>query len=204
MNEFDKGWWNCFLSYTDELARIKCDFDMAANAKLKAAGVEKKEIETVLRTETMSARTQNLLIKYKKSLESSNYSEEDLELPFIMFENRVTKYWHEMLDRIIYETDYISGKSRLFSVISHSGVLLVAVGIILSSKLLLDMVGFSTFSIFDETLKLLFPINFLLFFLLFFLIILISIILLRIGIRIVWFILHSIVNFKRKRKYNFK
>ena len=41
MKQFDKGWWNCFLSYTDELAQIQRDFDVTANAQLKAAGVEK-------------------------------------------------------------------------------------------------------------------------------------------------------------------
>lgn len=50
MKQFDKGWWNCFLSYTDELAQIQRDFDVTANAQLKAAGVEKKEIEGILKT----------------------------------------------------------------------------------------------------------------------------------------------------------
>ena len=57
-----------FLSYTDELARIKCDFDMAANAKLKAAGVEKKEIEGILKTEIMSDKTRELLTEYRDNL----------------------------------------------------------------------------------------------------------------------------------------
>lgn len=48
MNLFDQGWWNCFLSYTDELAQIKRDFDMIANAQLAAAGVEKERIGCIL------------------------------------------------------------------------------------------------------------------------------------------------------------
>ncbi len=68
MKQFDKGWWNCFLSYTDELAQIERDFDMTANAQLKAAGVEKEEIESVLKTEIMSDKTRALLIEYKNNL----------------------------------------------------------------------------------------------------------------------------------------
>lgn len=68
MNLFNKGWWNCFLSYTDELAQIERAFDMTANAQLKAAGVEKKEIESVLKTEMMSNKTRNLLIEYLANL----------------------------------------------------------------------------------------------------------------------------------------
>ena len=66
MNQFNKGWWNCFLSYTDELAQR--DFDVTANAQLKAAGVEKKEIEGVLKTEMMSDKTRELLTEYKDNL----------------------------------------------------------------------------------------------------------------------------------------
>lgn len=68
MNQFNKGWWNCFLSYTDELAQIQRDFDVTANAQLKAAGVEKKEIEGVLKTEMMSDKTRELLTEYKDNL----------------------------------------------------------------------------------------------------------------------------------------
>lgn len=68
MKQFDKGWWNCFLSYTDELAQIQRDFDVTANAQLKAAGVEKKEIEGILKTEIMSDKTRELLTEYKDNL----------------------------------------------------------------------------------------------------------------------------------------
>jgi len=68
MKQFDKGWWNCFLSYTDELAQIQRDFDVIANAQLKAAGVEKKEIEGILKTEIMSDKTRELLTEYKDNL----------------------------------------------------------------------------------------------------------------------------------------
>ena len=46
MKQFDKGWWNCFLSYTDE----------------------KKEIEGILKTEIMSDKTRELLTEYKDNL----------------------------------------------------------------------------------------------------------------------------------------
>lgn len=65
---FNKDWWNCFLSYTDELAQIQRDFDVTANAQLKAAGVEKKEIEGILKTEIMSDKTRELLTEYKDNL----------------------------------------------------------------------------------------------------------------------------------------
>lgn len=68
MNQFNKGWWNCFLSYTDELAQIQRDFDVTANAQLKAAGVEKKEIRSILKTEMMSDKIRNLLTEYLDNL----------------------------------------------------------------------------------------------------------------------------------------
>ena len=68
MKQFDKGWWNCFLSSTDELAQIQRDFDVTATAQLKAAGVEKKEIEGILKTEIMSVKTRELLTEYKDNL----------------------------------------------------------------------------------------------------------------------------------------
>lgn len=71
MNHFDQGWWNCFLSYTDELAQIKCDFDMIAKAQLDAAGVEKEEVESVLEKGIMSDKTRAFLIEYKSK--TKNY-----------------------------------------------------------------------------------------------------------------------------------
>lgn len=68
MNQFNKGWWNCFLSYTDELSQIERNFDMIANAQLKAAGVEKKEIRSILKTEMMSDKIRNLLTEYLDNL----------------------------------------------------------------------------------------------------------------------------------------
>lgn len=68
MNQFNKGWWNCFLSYTDELSQIERNFDMITNAQLKAAGVEKKEIRSILKTEMMSDKIRNLLTEYLDNL----------------------------------------------------------------------------------------------------------------------------------------
>ena len=75
MKQFDKGWWNCFLSYTDELAQIQRDFDVTANAQLKAAGVEKKEIEGILKTEIMSDKTRELLTEYKDKFKVNRMKE---------------------------------------------------------------------------------------------------------------------------------
>lgn len=68
MKQFDKGWCSCFLSYTDELAQIQRDFGLTADAQLKAAGVEKKEIDGILKTEIMSNKTRELLTEYKDNL----------------------------------------------------------------------------------------------------------------------------------------
>lgn len=76
MNQFDQGWWNCFLSYTDELMQFQSDFYMIANSQLTAAGVEKEEIESVLKSGMMSDKTRALLIEYKSKFNMRKESNE--------------------------------------------------------------------------------------------------------------------------------
>ena len=68
MTEFNQGWWNCFLSYTDiiSFSTYACDF---AKDQMNGAGVRLSEIEKVLTDDyIMSDRTREILLEYKKQL----------------------------------------------------------------------------------------------------------------------------------------
>lgn len=71
MSEFDKGWWNCFESFSIELGAISSDADKILVSVLHGAGVKAEEIEEV---EAMKAASgdyvgslfNNALENYKK------------------------------------------------------------------------------------------------------------------------------------------
>lgn len=42
MKQFDQGWWNCFCSYTEEMADRDYDWEATAEAQLDAAGSEQR------------------------------------------------------------------------------------------------------------------------------------------------------------------
>lgn len=64
MKQFDKGWWNCFCSYTEEISNICYDWEAIAKAQLDAAGVTKNEISFVLKEFLPNDKTENLLKDY--------------------------------------------------------------------------------------------------------------------------------------------
>lgn len=70
MKQFEKGWWNCFLSYTDNLAyySTRGDGKEVALIQLKEAGIPKKEVDRALKEMSMSERTKQILTGYKESL----------------------------------------------------------------------------------------------------------------------------------------
>ena len=45
MTEFDKGWWNCFISFANELCFWERDCDKVIQNVMCGAGVEVHEID---------------------------------------------------------------------------------------------------------------------------------------------------------------
>lgn len=48
MKQFDQDWWNCFITYTNEIASIFPSYESIAESQLKAAGVIEAEIKHAL------------------------------------------------------------------------------------------------------------------------------------------------------------
>lgn len=48
MKQFDQGWWNCFITYTNEMASAFPGYESIAESQLKAAGVIEAEIKYAL------------------------------------------------------------------------------------------------------------------------------------------------------------
>lgn len=65
MTEFNKGWWNCFITFTKE---INMEESAIINI-LKGAGVDYQEIDTIIEEEdTLEQNIIEILIKYQSQL----------------------------------------------------------------------------------------------------------------------------------------
>lgn len=67
MKQFDQGWWNCFCSYTEEMADRDYDWEATAEAQLDAAGATKDEIDFVLKKYCIGKKTERILREYTPS-----------------------------------------------------------------------------------------------------------------------------------------
>lgn len=68
MNEFNKGWWNCFCSYTEELNDRYYNWAETAKAQLTSARVTKDEIVFVLKEYNIAEKTKVMLREYLREL----------------------------------------------------------------------------------------------------------------------------------------
>lgn len=68
MTEFNEGWWNCFCSFTNELANVSTSASMVIRSVLEGAGVSKKEITENLKTQPFDKRVVEELEEYKSKL----------------------------------------------------------------------------------------------------------------------------------------
>lgn len=70
INEFNKGWWNCFCSYTDNMYFFSTRGDLfeAASNQLKEAGITDDEIDYVLNNISMTENTKRIITEYKDGL----------------------------------------------------------------------------------------------------------------------------------------
>ena len=67
MTEFDKGWWNCFISFANELCMWERDCDKVIQAVMRGAGVRVHEIDWVLNEfdEILENMVKQELLHYK-------------------------------------------------------------------------------------------------------------------------------------------
>lgn len=68
MKQFDKGWWNCFCSYTEEIANRTFDWESIAKVQLEAAGATKDEITFVLKEYCPDRKIEAMLKDYLQKL----------------------------------------------------------------------------------------------------------------------------------------
>jgi len=66
--DFNKGWWNCFCSFANELANVSTNASMVIRNVLDCAGVTKKEIEKNLKAQHFDSRVARELKEYKSKL----------------------------------------------------------------------------------------------------------------------------------------
>lgn len=67
MTEFDKGWWNCFVSFANELCMWERDCDKVIQAVMCGAGVKVHEIDWALNEfgGILESRVKQELLYYK-------------------------------------------------------------------------------------------------------------------------------------------
>ena len=67
MTEFNKGWWNCFISFANELSLWERDCEKVIQAVLLGAGVKVNEIDWVMNEfdEIIEIRVKQELLYYK-------------------------------------------------------------------------------------------------------------------------------------------
>ena len=67
-DQFNEGWWNCFCSFANELANVSSNASMAIRSVLDGAGVTKKEIDDIIKSQHLDKRVVEELIEYKSRL----------------------------------------------------------------------------------------------------------------------------------------
>lgn len=67
MNEFDDGWWNCFVSFANELCMTEGCGDKVLRDVLNGAGIKVYEIDWALEDfgEIMADGVKQELLRYK-------------------------------------------------------------------------------------------------------------------------------------------
>lgn len=68
MTKFNEGWWNCFCSFANELENVSTGSSMVIRAVLDGAGVTKKEIDDIIRSQHLDKRVVEELKEYRARL----------------------------------------------------------------------------------------------------------------------------------------
>ena len=61
---FNAGWWNCFDSFTSELAGINGNYEATANNVLSAAGITQREAAWHLEHGNLNPATEKVVREY--------------------------------------------------------------------------------------------------------------------------------------------
>lgn len=61
---FNAGWWNCFDSFTAELAHADSNYDTTAYSVMSAAGVSRKEAAWHLEHGNLNPTTEKVVREY--------------------------------------------------------------------------------------------------------------------------------------------
>lgn len=67
MDDFNKGWWNCFLSYTDTISFRVNARDLAFE-QMSSAGVKKEEIDFIFKNKDefiINNSTFNIIFEFR-------------------------------------------------------------------------------------------------------------------------------------------
>ena len=68
MTEFNEGWWNCFWSLAKEPASVSSSASVGIRAVLVGAGVRRKEIDDVIKSQYLDKRVVEELKEYRAKL----------------------------------------------------------------------------------------------------------------------------------------
>lgn len=68
MTKFNEGWWNCFCSFANELANVSTGASMVIRAVLEGAGVTKKEVDDIIKSQYLDKRVVEELKEYRAKL----------------------------------------------------------------------------------------------------------------------------------------
>lgn len=68
MTKFNEGWWNCFCSFANELASVSSSASMVIRAVLEGAGVTKKEVDDIIKSQHLDKRVVEELKEYRAKL----------------------------------------------------------------------------------------------------------------------------------------
>lgn len=68
MTKFNEGWWNCFCSFANELANVSTGASMVIRAVLDGAGVTKKEVDDIIKSQHLDKRVIEELKEYRAKL----------------------------------------------------------------------------------------------------------------------------------------
>lgn len=74
MSEFNKGWWNCFISFANELAMTERSSDLVINAVLRGAAVTISEIDEVIEKndDIIEDRVKSILLSFKNHMKGGS------------------------------------------------------------------------------------------------------------------------------------
>lgn len=66
--DFEKGWWNCFITFSEVGEYYAASGDKTITDVLDGAGVNAEELDYVIEHETMNEKLKAALVRYRQSM----------------------------------------------------------------------------------------------------------------------------------------